>query len=196
MLYPTQILEQLDQNTGVVSIQTLLEQGLSYHFIKKNVVQGRLLKLKQGVYKWANEETNELVEVAFMVPKGVFCLQTACFYYGLTTNVASEYHIAIPDMRRVTIPNYPPVKIYYWNNISYNLGISTVALDNQAIKIYDLEKTVCDTLRYRQKIGFDIVKEVLKNYLKHPDRNLSRLNNYARQLNIQNKVDEFIKILL
>jgi hypothetical protein len=40
------------------------------------------------------------------------------------------------------------------------------------------------------------LKEILKNYLNRKDRNLNRLDAYAKQLNIFNKVDDFIKILL
>jgi hypothetical protein len=31
------------------------------------------------------------------------------------------------------------------------------------MKIYDLEKTICDVIHYRNKLGIDIVKEVLDN---------------------------------
>ena len=45
-------------------------------------------------------------------------------------------------------------------------------------------------------IGIDIAKEVLKNYLKRPDRNLAKLNEYARQLNISTVLSNFLTILL
>lgn len=76
------------------------------------------------------------------------------------------------------------------------MGIITAEVAGGRIKVYDLEKTVCDVIRHRKKIGFDVLKEILKNYLDRKDRNLNRLHEYSRQLNIFNKVDEFIKILL
>ena len=125
-----------------------------------------------------------------------FCLHTACFYYELTTSIPSEIHVAIADDRRVALPDYPPIKLYYWNDTPLNLGITAVLVDNQSIQMYDLEKTICDVIRHRNKIGFETLKEILKNYLNRKDRDLNRLNLYAKQLNIQNKVDDFIKILL
>lgn len=94
------------------------------------------------------------------------------------------------------MPDYPPIKVYYWNKTSFELGVTSISVDDEIIKIYDLEKTICDTIRHRNKIGFDVLKEILKNYLNRKDRNLNRLDNYAKQLNIFNKVDDFIKILL
>jgi hypothetical protein len=40
------------------------------------------------------------------------------------------------------------------------------------------------------------LKEILNNYLNRKDRDLNRLDNYAKQLHIFNKVDDFIKLLL
>ena len=185
-----------EQNYGIASIQSLLDKGVSYHDINKLLANARLVKLKRGVYKWAEMETNELVEVSFMIPNSVFCLQTACFFYDLTTSIPSEIHVAIAGDRRVVLPNYPPVKLYYWNDISLQLGVTTVLVDNQPIQIYDIEKTICDVIRHRQKLGFEVLKEIFKNYLNRSDRDLNRLGQYAQQLNIQNKVEDFIKILL
>jgi predicted transcriptional regulator of viral defense system len=196
MINNTPIYALFQQTNGIVSTQYLLENGISYYDIHKFLADETLIKLKKGLYKWAISETNEMIEVAHIVPKGIFCLQTACFHYELTTSIPSAYHIAIPDEQRVTRPNYPPIKIYYWNKIAFELGVTSMVVDNELIKIYDLEKTICDTIRHRNKIGFDVLKEVLKNYINRKDRNLNRLNHYAKQLNLFNKVDDFIKILL
>jgi predicted transcriptional regulator of viral defense system len=181
MISETHIQYLFEQN-NIASAQSLLEKGVSYYDINRFLEAEVLVKLKRGVYKWAKAETNQWVEMAYIVPKGVFCLQTACFYYELTTSIPSAYHVAIPDRQRVALPDYPPIKIYYWNQTSFELGVTSILVDNEPVKIYDLEKTICDTIRHRHKIGLD--------------RNLNRLDAYAKQLNIFNKVDDFIKILL
>lgn len=196
MINNTQIFGIFQQNKGIVSAQYLLEKGVSYYDINRFLADEVIIKLKRGVYKWSTTEINEMVEVAHIVPKGVLCLQTACFHYELTTSIPSAYHIAIPDEQHIALPEYPPIKVYYWNKTSFELGVTSIMVDNEQVKIYDLEKTICDTIRHRNKIGFDVLKEILKNYLNRKDRNLNRLDNYAKQLNIFNKVDDFIKLLL
>jgi predicted transcriptional regulator of viral defense system len=189
--------EQLfERNHGIVGIQELLQNGVTYHDLNGLLADSVIVKLKRGVYKWATTETDEWTEVARIVPNGVFCLLSAAFHHGLTTSVPSEHHLAIPDERKVALPDYPPIKLYYWNKIPYMLGASTCELEGISIKVYDLEKTVCDIVRHRNKIGFEVLKEILKNYLDSKDRNLNHLHLYSKQLNIFNKVDELIKILL
>lgn len=185
-----------EQANGVANTQYLKEKGVSYYHINQLLEAAQIIKIKQGLYKWADFETDELVEVAHIVPKGVLCLFTACNYYELTTFVSSEYHVAIPDEHKIVLPDYPPIKLYYWNTIPYNLGITTVLLNEKPVKIYNIEKTVCDVVRHRNKVGFDIVKEVFKNYLQKKNRNLSQLNIYAKALNIHNIIHEFINILV
>jgi predicted transcriptional regulator of viral defense system len=131
-----------------------------------------------------------------MVPDGIFCLLSAAFYHGLTTTVPATHHVAIPDGQKVVLPGYPPIHLYFWNPTPYSLGITTAELAGGSVRLYDLEKTVCDVIRHRNKIGFEVLKEILRNYLDRKDRNLNRLHAYAGQLNIFNKVDEFVNILL
>ena len=196
MKIDVQIQDIFQQNKGIVSAKFLIDEGVSYYDINRFLEEEVIIKLKRGVYKWASTEIEEMVEVAHIVPKGVFCLQTACFYNELTTSIPSAYHIAIADKQHIALPEYPPIKVYYWNEKSYESGMTSIVVGNEQVKIYDLEKTICDTIRHRNKIGFDVFKEILKNYLKRKDCNLNRLNNYAEQLNIFNKVNDFIQILL
>ena len=64
------------------------------------------------------------------------------------------------------------------------------------IRIYDPEKTVCDLLRLRGKAGLDIVKEVVKNYINRPERDLAKLHDYARQLRVEKTLNHYLSILL
>lgn len=196
MKHASQVEQIFERGNGITEIKTLLESGVSYYEINSLLKEAVIIRLKRGVYKWADKETDEMAEVAKIVPGGAFCLLSAAFYYGLTTTIPSSHHIAIPDERKVSLPVYPPVHLYYWNKTPYLLGMVTIELSGESIQIYDPEKTVCDVIRHRNKIGFEALKEILKNYLERQDRNLNQLYTYSRLLKIHNKVDEFVKILL
>ncbi len=190
------IQQLFERGNGIVGVKTLLENGISYYRINALLADAVIVRLKRGVYKWAAKETDELAEVARIVPDGVFCLLSAAFYHGLTTTIPAGHHVAIPDDRKVVLPDYPPIQLYFWNETPYSLGVATAEVEGGSIQIYDLEKTVCDAIRHRNKIGFEVLKEILNNYLDRKDRNLNRLHSYSKQLNIFNKVDDFVKILL
>ena len=151
------MIEQVFQdNNGFVTTKTLKSYGVHYYQINKLLAKQTISKIKHGVYKW-NEGANdkdELLEVARLAPKGVVCLLSAALYYELTTFVSAQYQIAIPRKDKITLPDYPPIKLYYWSDVAYQLGRQSVKIDDDIIAIYDIEKTVCDSIKYRDKIGY------------------------------------------
>lgn len=78
----------------------------------------------------------------------------------------------------------------------YELGIEETEIDGFKVKVYDLEKSVCDAIKYRNKIGLDVSSEILKNYLARKDRDITRLYEYAYQLRVGKRIDELIKFML
>jgi predicted transcriptional regulator of viral defense system len=184
------------EHEGVVPTGTLMKNGINHYQINQLLKENVILKLKHGVYKWKNEDENEWADLTHLVPYGVLCTLTTALYYELTTFVSSDYHIAIPKKAKIILPNYPPIKLYYWEATAFNLGVTESDIQQTTIKMYDIEKTVCDIIRFRNKIGTDIAKEVLKNYLKRPDRNIAKLNEYAKKLNISTVLSNFLTILL
>ena len=184
------------KNGDIVRTRQLQAVGFSYYQLNPLIQQGKIIKVKRGLYKWQTADQTELPEVASIVPDGVFCLLTAGAHYDLTTFSASAYHVAIPRKAKVILPEYPPIKLYYWHETAYQLGRTTVSLNGTVLPMYDKEKTVCDFLRQRHKLGFDLAKEVLTNYLRRPDRQIARLVEYAGQLGLGQYIDTTLHVLL
>ncbi|MBP5713458.1 MAG: hypothetical protein J6X07_02005 [Prevotella sp.] len=76
------------------------------------------------------------------------------------------------------------------------MGISEREIEGYKVRIYDLEKSVCDAVKFRNKIGVDISSEILKNYLVRSDRNLTRLNEYAKKMRVANILNGLIDYLI
>lgn len=184
------------ENGGLVEMKRLKEAGFTHYQLNNLISAGQVTKVKHGLYRWNDTDHDELGMVMRIVPHGICCLFTACRHYELTTFVSSEYHLAIPKKSKVVLPDYPPVKLYYWDGISYATGITQISSNGFKIPIYDVEKTVCDMMRLRNKIGMDTVKEVMEAYLKRKDRNLVKLSNYARALGIGTYVSNNLGLLL
>lgn len=181
---------------GIIRTKQLRDAGFTHYQLNQLIQDGQVLKVKQGVYKWNDSDRSELAEVARIVPEGVFCLYTACQYYELSTFVASAYHLVIPKKSKVVLPAYPPIKLYYWETVSYQIGQTEIKQDGVLIQMYDLEKTVCDVIRQRNKVGLDIVREVVVTYLRRTDRNLAKLVDYAEALGLKNYVSNYLNLLL
>lgn len=61
------------------------------------------------------------------------------------------------------------------------------------VRITDLERSVCDAVKYRNKLGLDVCAEVIRSYLRKPNRNLTRLQDYAQRLRVFNTLKIILK---
>lgn len=181
---------------GIVDTKKLKEAGFTHYQLNNLMQSGQVVKVKQGLYQWNEAEQSELGIVARIVPEGICCLFTACQHYELTTFVSSQYHIAIAKKAKVVLPDYPPIQLYYWEEKSYSTGVIEMLVNGIPVRMYDKEKTICDMIRLRNRMGLDTVKEVVKNYLERKDRNLAKLSSYARELGIGQYMSDMIGLLV
>ena len=192
-----QILEIFRRNKGYARTRDIVEAGVHHHYLDMLVQEGEVVKIKRGLYRLASVSVDdELEEVSHIVPDGVVCLFSAWNYYQLSDFVPPEYHIAIERTHKVALPDYPPIKVYYWSEKYWSIGITEARIGNTMVKIYDKEKSVCDAIRYRNKVGRDLEKEVLKNYLKERGRNIDKLLRFARLLRVEEQMKTYLTILL
>ena len=185
-----------EKHGGVANASELLEEGVTYYQLKELLVSGQVVKLKRGLYRWTDASVAEMTEVAQIVKKGVFCLFSAAAHHDLTTFVSSEYHLAVPKKYKVVLPEYPPIRLYYWEEAAYETGIINVGIEGEMVEMYDAEKTVCDMVRYEKKVGMETLKEVLKTYLRRKDRKIHKLIEYASVLNIKEEVNKLVTLLV
>lgn len=191
-----ELLEIFKQNKGFISSDSIFNTSQRY-CLSKMLKTGEISRIKKGLYVLNNhEDFDEKVLVSKMYPQAIFCLFSAWEHYHLTTSIPSYYYLALSRKTKVSKSNYPPVQIHYWSDASFNLGIVNIEIDKQQIKIYDIEKSVCDAIKNRAKIGEDITIEILKNYLKAEFKNIDKLTKYADKLRIKKVLEQYIKPLL
>jgi len=158
--------------------------------------RGELIKVRQGVYAYPESLVSNMIDVEKIVPQGVLCLYSAWFHYGLTDTVPPSVCIAIEAKRKVVAPQIIPVRFYYWKKENLEFGIERVEISGCRIRITNLERSVCDAIKYRNKIGMDICSEIVRNYLSRTDRNLPRMIDYAKRLRVYKTLSLYLDITL
>ena len=173
-----------------------IDNRAMYDQLLAEVANGNVIRIRNGIYALPEEMAKTMIDVEKIVPGGVVCMYSAWAYYELTTKLPPDICIAIEKKRKVILPDYPSVALYYWSQSAFELGISEREIEGYKVRIYDLEKSVCDAVKFRNKIGVDISSEILKNYLVRSDRNLTRLNEYAKKMRVANILNGLIDYLI
>jgi predicted transcriptional regulator of viral defense system len=189
--------ELFEQNKGYLHSASIRGKRKFYYELNKLLSERKVVQLKRGLYRHADyAEEVSWGEICRSASQAVVCMFSAWQFYQLTTTVSPEVHLAIPVRKKPVLPDFPPVQMYFWSAGYYDIGITETEFNGEKIKLYDLEKSVCDAVRYRNKIGVETLNEVLRNYLKRKDRNLDKLMKYAVQLRISKTMQNYIQLLL
>ena len=181
------------KNKGYVQTKSFGRNRQLFNHLKDLVTSGKVEKIKPGLYRDVDfPQKEEWEEVALIVPKGIFCLFSAWQIHDLTTHISSIFHLAVPHKAKIALPEYPPIKLYHWTEPYLETGVE----NKKGFHVYDKEKSVCDAIRFRNKVGLDITAEVVKNYLKQKDRNLDKLLHYAKILKVEKQLNNYLTVLI
>ena len=167
-----------------------------YEHLRRATVDGTLMRIRQGVYAETSALANNMIDVQRIVPYGVLCLYSAFAHYGLSTHVPAATCIAIDAKRKVRLPEYPPIDLYYWKKENLEFGIVQKEISGYMVLITDMERSVCDAVKYRNKIGLDVCGEVIDSYLKNENRNITLLHEYAGRLRVKNTLIKYLETRL
>lgn len=189
------IIEYIANNGGFISSADAKKASL-YNQLLYETRTGRIVRVRRGVYAINDGLAKQMIDVETLVPGGVLCLYSAWSFHELTTQIPQAYNIAVERSRRITLPDFPPIELSFMSQKAYELGVKEFVVDGFKVKIYDLEKSVCDAIKYRNKIGLDVSSEIFKSYLSRKDKDITLLYEYASQLRVEKKIDELIKFML
>ena len=189
------IKEYINQNGGYISSAEAKEKNL-YNQLLYEVEKGTIIRVRQGIYALNEGLAKPMVDVERLVPGGVLCMYSAWSYYGLSTQIPLSYCIAIERSRKVVLPDYPPIELFYLSSKVFELGVTEAVIEGFTVKIYDLEKSVCDAIKYRNRVGIDVSSEIFRNYLSRKDCDITKLYSYASAMRIDKRTDELVKYMV
>ena len=184
------------QDCGGFIVANQTKSRSEYEQLRRAAKEGALVRIRKGIYATPASLATTIIDVESIIPYGVLCLYSAFAHYGLSTQVPAATCVAIDAKRKVSLPEYPPIDLYYWKKENLAFGVIRREISTYSVLITDLERTVCDAVKYRNKIGLDVCGEVLDSYLKKENRNISLLHKYARQLRVENILTKYLETRL
>lgn len=193
------LIKYFRDHKGYARMKDMKASGFQTRDIRKLIENGRIVKVKPGLYRLADiqpQESSGLVEICLAMPKAVICLTSALAFHQLTTFVPSSITFAIPISDKPIKLSLPPNEPFYFSVDQYKAGVEHHETRAGHIRIYNREKTVCDLFRFRNKIGEDLALEGLKEYLKSRNRDLTKLMKLAEVCRVKGILSQYVKVLV
>ena len=185
--------QDITKNGGTIRSHEL-SAPRAYYDINKEIKSGNVIRIKNGVYILPEEQTTMMMDIDRIVPGGVICLYSAWNYYNLTTQIPNGFYIAIEKHRKVVVPKITGIILCYWEEKYCSMGVEEVEIANHRVKIFCIEKCVCDAIKFRNKIGTDVAVEILSNYLHRRERNISLLMDFAKQMRVISTIQPYLEM--
>jgi predicted transcriptional regulator of viral defense system len=92
--------------------------------------------------------------------------------------------------------NYPFVRPYFIEPALLDLGLSSGEIDGNHVRIYDKERTICDCLRYGNKMDREIFVKAIRGYVNDTSKNIPRMMQYAKKLHVTDAVKNLVGVWL
>jgi len=187
----------LDQENGVLLTSTATKAGLPRHKLAKLVADGVLERTVRGVYTEAGGMDDELFSLQQRAKKIVYSHETALFLLGLSDRTPFRYSVTVPSSYKPSQPLKESCKVYYIKPELIDLGKTQLPSGmGHSIVVYDVERTICDALRSRNKMDSQVVTDALKRYAARSDINLNRLGDYAKNFGVYKLLRQYLEVLL
>lgn len=184
------------KNSFLTSANVKKQGRTAYYKMLESAREGNLIRIRRGVYADINQICGNMIDIETIVPDGILCLWSAWNIHQLTTSMPQAFHVAIKRDRKVALSPFPKVVLHHYSQSILQIGVTTMDIDGFHVRVYDMERCVCDAVKFRNKVGIDVCSEIIKNYLKLPDRNLSKLMDDARKLRVGSILEQYLQVIL
>ncbi|CDR33823.1 type IV toxin-antitoxin system AbiEi family antitoxin domain-containing protein [Criblamydia sequanensis] len=171
------------KNQGLLRTAEAIRLGIHPRTIYQLRDEGLLEQLAKGIYRLIEVpdfSEPDLVLVSKKIPHAVICLISALAYHEITTQIPHFVYVAIPTKARPSRLEYPPLRYFRYSEKVYSSGVETKLISGFPVKIYNIEKTLADCVKFRNKIGMDVVIEALKMYWQRKGTQIDKLYEYAK----------------
>lgn len=198
MLNINGIIREFHTLGGVMKTSELRTLGISSRQIKKLLENDVIRNVKRGYYELVNEVYPDEIVITRLFPKTVIFLESALMHYGYTDRVPRAWQIAVDrDSEKSQYEiEYPKIEPFYIERKFLPVGKTSYILSDMEISIYDRDRTICDVLRYENRLEKEVFRNAVQRYIQDPHKNIMHLFEYADIFNIKNKVQTYIGVWL
>ncbi|MBR2705345.1 MAG: type IV toxin-antitoxin system AbiEi family antitoxin domain-containing protein [Clostridia bacterium] len=187
------IKELIKKNNGIITTKMLSENNIHRQYLKQLVDEGYVVQCARGVYSLPDIYLDEYYLTTCAYSNAIYSHSTALYLYDLTDRTPMALDVTFPSNVR---PDNFMINAHYINKERFELGATTMKReDGTEIRVYNLERTICDIIRDRNKIDSQIFNDAIKGYMKRSDKNLNLLYEYAKIFGISKILKMYLEVL-
>lgn len=197
MNYEKQIEELLEKSkNGIISTAQVNEAGIHRSILQELVKSGEVYRFGRGLYVRSNTWEDDFFLLQLKYGRGIYSYDTALYLLGYSDCTPAKYTMTFPKGYNAPSLKRENLIVKRVVPANYELGIIEIeSPSGNPIRIYNLERTLCDILRGSGS-DIQIVNEAMKRYADSKNKNVHKLMQYAEQLRVKPKILRYMEVLL
>lgn len=184
----------MQMNNGYVTSKELSNLGIHRMYLNIMKEKGMIEKVGNGIYIDSSKIEDNYFVFSLELPNIVYSHITALYFHGLSIKAPNDkYDITVPNNYfNYKIKNH---NVFYVNRDIYELGLMQVDTPmGNKVKVYDIERCICDIIRSKNRMDSEFVKYSIREYIKRKDKDLIKISKYADKMGIKKEVMDFMEL--
>ena len=193
MKYESKILKLF--KNGYLTTKDVTNNNIPRTYLTKLINKNKIERVSRGVYIKKNVLVDEFVILQSKSKYAIYSNTTALYLHGFSNRIPIRYDITVKSGYKGSLQKEKNVNLFYTKKELLELGVTNYKLDSgNIIRVYDLDKTICDIIKNKKKIDAEIFNKAIREYFYSKKKNTLKLYEYAKKMNIYNKVRDTFEV--
>lgn len=194
-IYQEKIKKAINENNGIITTSYFRKNKIPRIYLTKMVKEGILTRVERGIYLSKNGDYDDYYFFQLTYKNCVYSYSSSLYLHDLIDKIPEIKEITVYNNYNTSLFNND-VFVHYEKKERFHIGITEVkTMFGNPVKAYDKERTICDLIKNRKDIETEIFVKALNNYMKSKDKKISKLVEYSRIFNIEEKTVELLEVL-
>ena len=187
----------LAQNNGTITTAQANKVGISNERLRLLVENGDLKRARFGVYVSPEVFVDNMYVIQLRRKKIIYSHETALYMHELCDRTPLRFSVTVPSGYNTAKLRDEDFIVFTIKRELYELGVTELpTMFGNSVKVYGLERTICDCLRSRNQVDISLLTDGVKRYAKRRDKNLARLMQMADMFGVTSLVRHYMEVLL
>jgi predicted transcriptional regulator of viral defense system len=191
------VYSMMKRNKGFVTASQITAAGIPRRVLSELADEGRIYRAARGIYALPEAWEDEMYFLQYRFSKGIFSNETALYLHAMTDRTPQTYTLTFPHGYNAAGLKTRNAKAKFVTRDIYGLGVIEMPSPaGNAIRVYDVERTLCDIVKGTNACDIGIINNAMKLYVSSKTKDVGKLIDYAKRLRVRPKIKTYMEVLL
>lgn len=195
MDYIQQIKEKMRKTGGVITSKEVRDSDIPTIYLTRMTETGEIIRADRGIYILPDGDYDEYYFFNKRYEVAIFSYVSALYLHQFTDIIPKEIEITVYkgyNAHRIS----GNVRVRYVTKTIYNLGVTECkTIFGNTVKVYDLERTICDLVKNRTEVETELFSKTINKYVRYKNKDLNKLYEYSKKMKIYEKLKEILEVV-